>query len=207
MTERKSWDFDGYDWLDEYTEHMRALPRLAYAETLRRLPVAAGARAGEHVLDLGTGTGNSALPFLELGCTVVGLDPSEEMLRRGEPVRERFPETYAVRHVDDCFLALPLPDERFDVVVAVYAIHHLDEQAQEQAVRGMKASLAPGGRIAIADTMFRDLGHKRELLASDETLEDEYHPLLDVLPKAMERAGLRVQREQVAPLVWILVGR
>jgi len=55
--------------------------QLCYAERrLAALAECAGVGEGALVLDIGTGTGNSAVPFLERGCGVVGIDPSERML-------------------------------------------------------------------------------------------------------------------------------
>jgi putative AdoMet-dependent methyltransferase len=202
----KTWNFDEYDWVDDrYDERMSRLGRLCYEETLRRLPEVAAVKAGDFVLDLGTGTGNSAAPFLERGCCVVGLDPSARMLRQAEEKVAQWAGQFSVQQVDEPFLHIPFPDEAFDVVISAYAIHHLDDPAKQQAVQEMKRVLKPGGRIVIADTMFRDAAHKARALAEHPDLEDEYQPLLTTFPAMFEEGGLAVTRYQMGELVWIVV--
>jgi len=203
----KTWNFDEYDGLDRYDRQMRASRRLCYEEALRRLPECAAAKPGDLVLDIGTGTGNSAEPFLALGCRVVGLDPSERMLKQAEAKEERWPGLFSVQHVDDPFLRIPFGDGTFDAVVSAYAIHHLDDEAKQRAVREMKRVLKPGGRIAIADTMFRDAAHKAETLKSDGEWEDEYQPLLNAFPGMFEAEGLAATLHQVGEFVWILIAQ
>jgi putative AdoMet-dependent methyltransferase len=203
----KTWDFDTYDWLDTYDEFMRASARLHYDEVLRMLPAVADARPGEDVLDIGVGTGNSAAPFLDVGCTVLGIDPSERMLQKAEEKISGYAGRFCVRRMADPFLHLPLDDKGFDIVVAAYAIHHIDDVAKREAVTGMGASLRPGGRIVIADTMFRDHAHKEEALMQHVGMEDEYQPLLCTFPAMFEAVGLRVTLTQVGELVWVVVAR
>jgi len=205
VSETKQWDFDQYDWLDEYDTRWRASHRLCYEATLGALPALTGARPEDTVLDIGAGTGNSALPFLELGCCVLGVDPSEEMLRRAVSKMAPFGERCRMRHVDDPFLRLPLDEERFDIIISAYALHHLSDEHKRIGIAGMKATLKPGGRIAIADTMFRDEAHKAQALREDNSLEDEYQPLLATFPGMFEAEGLAVALHQMGPLVWVLV--
>lgn len=201
----KTWNFDDFDWLDRYDERMRGLGRLCYEETLRRLPEYAGVKAGDRVLDIGTGTGNSAVPFLQRGCRVVGLDPSQRMLERGEAKAAGWAGRLVVQHVMDPFLTLPCDDGTFAAVVSAYAIHHLDDAAKRVAGGEIKRVLQPGGRIVVADTMFRDATHKAQALAAHQDLEDEYQPLLTTFPSLLEAAGLVVARHQIGELVWVLV--
>ncbi len=201
----RAWDFDEYHWLDRYDERMRRRARLCYDATLGCLPDLAQARAGDSVLDIGTGTANSALPFLQRGCRVVGLDPSQRMLRQAREKAAHWHARLVVLRVRDPFLTIPFRDEAFDVVVAAYAIHHLDDDAKRHAVREMKRVLKPTGRIAIADTMFRDASHKAEALGEHADLEDEYQPMLSTFPPMFHGEGLHVVMHRVGELVWVLI--
>jgi tRNA (cmo5U34)-methyltransferase len=72
------------------------------------------------VLELGTGTGETALRVLALhpDASWTGLDTSEPMLARA---RERLPAAdLRLGRLED-----PLPDGPFDLVVSVLAVHHL----------------------------------------------------------------------------------
>jgi tRNA (cmo5U34)-methyltransferase len=77
---------------------------------------------GRTILELGTGTGETAIRVLARnpGAAYTGLDSSEAMLAAA---RARLPETadLRVQRLED-----PLPEGPFDVVVSVLAVHHLD---------------------------------------------------------------------------------
>jgi tRNA (cmo5U34)-methyltransferase len=73
------------------------------------------------VLELGTGTGETALRVLERhpAASWTGIDASEAMLERA---RERLPTAdLRLGRLED-----PLPAGRFDLVVSALAVHHLD---------------------------------------------------------------------------------
>jgi tRNA (cmo5U34)-methyltransferase len=75
----------------------------------------------ERVLELGTGTGETAVRILAKhpGARWTGIDASQAMLDRA---RERLPEAdLRVARLEE-----PLPDGQFDLVVSVLAVHHLD---------------------------------------------------------------------------------
>jgi tRNA (cmo5U34)-methyltransferase len=77
---------------------------------------------GTTILELGTGTGETALRVLARnpGARLTGVDASEAMLAAA---RARLPEEadLRVQRLED-----PLPEGPFDVVVSVLAVHHLD---------------------------------------------------------------------------------
>ncbi|CAN5737896.1 class I SAM-dependent methyltransferase [soil metagenome] len=82
--------------------------------------VAMAAR-GRNILELGTGTGETAVRILarNSGARWTGIDASEAML---ESARERLPDAdLRLQRLED-----PLPEGLFDLVVSVLAVHHLD---------------------------------------------------------------------------------
>jgi tRNA (cmo5U34)-methyltransferase len=85
----------------------------------------AAAATGRNVLELGTGTGETAVRVLARnpGARWTGIDASAEMLSRA---RERLPEAdLRVARLEE-----PLPPGPFDLVVSVLAVHHLDAAAK-----------------------------------------------------------------------------
>lgn len=180
----------------------------------RRLIELAGLRAGDRVLDVGTGAG--LLPFelvrlpVPLG-EILGVDISPGMIAtarrkaaaaRLEPSQLRFDEMDAE--------GLALESESFDVVLSAFALTHVPHP--DLALREMWRVLRPGGRLAIAlgsrpalfslDTLVhgaRDarrraqvaLGRRLTTDLLDEIVRAEYGPAVHDLPQ-----GSRLSRDQ-----------
>ncbi len=87
--------------------------------------------ADDFVLDVGCGTGLSK----ELGCKVIGIDPSEGLIRQAS--------IPAVKGVAE---ALPFKDKSFDSVVCITAIHNFTDP--EKAIKEM--ARVSRGRIVIS---------------------------------------------------------
>jgi putative AdoMet-dependent methyltransferase len=158
------------------------------------------------VLDIGTGTGNLAARFLPFGMHVIGLDPSEETR---QVCMEKHPEII-VEEGD--FLKIPLYLPPVDIIVSAYAFHHLNPREKSEAVLEMKRILNPGGRIVIADLMFRNAVEeqriKQALRQSGrnnllEELEDEYPGHFEDLTRIFNGEGFTFQGERLTESIWI----
>ena len=106
-----------------------------------------GLRAAR-ILDLGTGTGETARRILERhpGAHLTGIDASPEML---EEARRHLPSGgLRVSRLED-----PLPEGPFDLVVSTLAVHHLDAAGKADLFERVAAVLAPGGRFVLADVV------------------------------------------------------
>ena len=137
----------------------------------RLLRAAAPARRPLRVLDVGCGTGANLPLLAELGWAV-GVEPSAVGLARcraqGHDV------------VGGSAVALPFPDQAFDVVTALDVIEHLDDD--HAAAREAWRVLRPGGLFMVTVPAYRflwsvhdeQLGHRRRYVAS------EVHQLLNV---------------------------
>jgi SAM-dependent methyltransferase len=106
----------------------------------------AAPREGEHVVDVGCGTGNAALLAAERGARVTGIDPAQRLL-------DVAGAEAAARGVDARFLRgeaawLPLADSTAEAVVSVFgAIFASDAPS---AVAEMARIATPGGRIVVS---------------------------------------------------------
>ena len=102
------------------------------------------------VLELGTGTGETARRVLELHplATFVGVDASAEMLERAEAVLPTERVELLVGRLED-----PLPEGPFDVVVSALAVHHLDGVGKADLFTRAREVLAPGGRLVVGDVV------------------------------------------------------
>ncbi|MFZ5921548.1 MAG: class I SAM-dependent DNA methyltransferase [Chloroflexota bacterium] len=147
-------EFD--DWAESYDASVAgslAFPFDGYEQALDTVVVQAGARPGQSVLDLGTGTGNLALRFADVGCALWCTDFSEPMLAKA---RQKLPGTQFVLH--DLRREWPKAlDRRFDRIVSAYVFHHFELPQKVKIVTDLAGNrLSPGGRLVIADLSFRD---------------------------------------------------
>lgn len=106
------------------------------------------------ILDLGTGTGETARRVLEKHpkARLTGVDVSAEMLSRAR-------EALAPEHVVDLLVQSiedPLPEGPFDLAVSALAVHHLDGPAKADLFQRVTEVLRPGGRFVLGDVIVPD---------------------------------------------------
>jgi ubiquinone/menaquinone biosynthesis C-methylase UbiE len=107
---------------------------------------AVGAVAGDELLDVATGTGNTALVAARLGARVIGLDIVPQLL---EVARERAAaEGLPIDFVEGDAAALPFAASSFDRVTSVFGAMFAAEQPETAAE--MLRVCRPGGTIAVA---------------------------------------------------------
>jgi ubiquinone/menaquinone biosynthesis C-methylase UbiE len=104
-------------------------------------------RAGQHVLDAATGSGNTALAAARRRCEVVGLDWAPLLLERGREraAAERLPVTFREGDVEQ----LPFPDATFDAVLSTAGAMYAPDQ--ERTARELLRVCRPGGKIGMAN--------------------------------------------------------
>jgi tRNA (cmo5U34)-methyltransferase len=139
--------FDPATYLDMMREEVPAYERLQDAVASASDGVAVDVA---HVLDLGTGTGETLAAVLARhgGARAVGIDQSAGMLSEARRRLASLPVELAVADLAD-----PLPDGPFDLVVSALAIHHLDGPAKARLFRRISAVLRPGGRFVLGDVV------------------------------------------------------
>jgi demethylmenaquinone methyltransferase / 2-methoxy-6-polyprenyl-1,4-benzoquinol methylase len=102
---------------------------------------------GSLVLDVASGTG---LVARELAARkrfrVVGLDPSEPMLRAGVPANELAGLATQIHPVLGRAERLPFGDEAFDAVTFTYLLRYIEDR--EAVMRELTRVLRPGGTLA-----------------------------------------------------------
>ena len=135
---------------DTYLEMVRAeVP--AYEELQDVIASTAGEIDAATVLDLGTGTGETArrVAARHPAARLVGVDESDAMLAAA---RALLPGAdLRVARLQDA-----LPDGRFDLVVSALAVHHLDPAQKADLFRRVADRLAPGGRFVLGDVVVPD---------------------------------------------------
>lgn len=106
---------------------------------------AVGVTRGDRVVDVACGTGvvaSEAVARVGTAGTVVGVDPDPGMLS----VAQRLAPTVQWHRGTAC--SLPLPEERFDVVVSQFGMMFFPDQVA--ALREFARVLVPGGRVGVA---------------------------------------------------------
>lgn len=121
-----------------------ATPLLIVSELLCE---AADLRGGSKVLDVATGSGNTALGAARRRCEVTGIDYVASLLERA---RERAAvERLDIRFEEGDVEALPYPDGSFDVVLSTFGVMFAPDQ--ERAARELLRVCRAGGRIALTN--------------------------------------------------------
>jgi L-threonylcarbamoyladenylate synthase len=121
----------------------------AYDHLQDELAQASGTAAGR-ILELGTGTGETALRLLTRhpGAELVGIDESDAMLA---VARTRLPGDRVQLRVSR--LQNALPDGPFDLVASALCVHHLHGPEKRDLFMRIRGALAPGGRFVLADVV------------------------------------------------------
>jgi tRNA (cmo5U34)-methyltransferase len=132
---------------DDYLELMHE--EMPAYERLQEAAAAATGSGARRLLELGTGTGETACRVLARhpGATLIGIDASADMLGAADlPGAD-----LRVGRLED-----RLPDGPFDLVFSALAVHHLDGPAKADLFRRVAAVLEPGGRFVLADVVVPD---------------------------------------------------
>lgn len=131
----------GFDWgrvSSDYAKYRDIYPPVFFQPLLD----AGLCTAGQHVLDLGTGTGVLPRALAGYGASFVGTDISPEQIEQARWLSEGLPIEYHVASAE----ALDFPDASFDAVTACQCFFYFDH---ETVVPRLAHLLKPGGRLAI----------------------------------------------------------
>ena len=123
----------------------------SYEEFMVRFLEFCGLRAGMNILDVGTGTGLTAISVakaLSGDCRILGIEPIDAMTEKAK-------SNIKNEELEDIILinkasaeSVPSEDCVYDLVICTFAIRHTDiKKALVEFVRVLK----PNGRIVIAD--------------------------------------------------------
>jgi ubiquinone/menaquinone biosynthesis C-methylase UbiE len=105
---------------------------------------AVAARSNVRLLDVACGPGYVALAAARLGCSVVGIDFSSEMITRAKEMPQH--ATWDLEFREDDAENLTLPNGSFDAVVMNFGMLHL--ALPDRAIAEAFRVLRPGGRYA-----------------------------------------------------------
>jgi tRNA (cmo5U34)-methyltransferase len=126
-----------------------------YEELQEAVATATGDMRVSRVLELGTGTGETALRVKALhpDADWVGIDESDVMLAQA---RERFPDAdFRRQRLED-----ELPSGPFDLVVSALAVHHLEGGEKHELFSRVAGVLRPGGLFVLGDVVVPPSGQE-----------------------------------------------
>ncbi len=143
--------------IESFTRRADSFTHHSAGETIDHLREAArriGFGPGSWAADFGVGTGNSALPFLETGGRVLGLDITPAMVRTGK--QRLADEGHAVNahFILGLCERTPIRDSAMDCAVCRNVFHHF--AAPDEVVREMARTVRPGGHVIVMDHCYPD---------------------------------------------------
>jgi ubiquinone/menaquinone biosynthesis C-methylase UbiE len=160
-----------------------------------------GIKPGDHVLDIGSGTG-VLVPFLiaELGNEgkLVALDFSMEMLVQAQA--KNFPPMVGFAQAD--VLAIPLADDSVDLAICNSAFPHFRDKSK--ALREIATVLKNRGRLVVCHTMSREMINQLHQsiggAVANDLLPDEFH-----LRRLIKQARLKITHFEDGPERYLVI--
>jgi tRNA (cmo5U34)-methyltransferase len=160
--------------------------------------------AASSILELGTGTGETAHRLLEAhpGARLLGLDANEGMLAAARERLDPARTALELRRLEDA-----LPDGPFDLVASALAVHHLQAAGKADLFARVRAVLAPGGRFVLADVVVPDDERERSTPLSEFDFPNTVAQQLGWLEEAGFEATVTWRERDLAVLVGHANGR
>lgn len=125
------------------------------AATTRRALEMAGLKGGDHLLDVASGSGASALlAARELEAEVVGVEYGADAVRAAREAADAAGLGSRVSFVQGDAEALPVASSCFDVALCECSLCTFPDQ--ERAMAELHRALRPGGRLALSDVVVEE---------------------------------------------------
>lgn len=170
VVDRRIDDGTPFDWGRASADYARY--RDIYPPQFYRMILDRGlCRDGQHVLDLGTGTGVLPRNMARYGATWVGVDISAEQIGQARRLSESAEATRGIEYHVSAAEDVDFPDASFDVVTACQCFWYFDHEAVCGRLRRL---LKPGGRFLVM--VMEWLPFEDEIAGASERLVLKYSP-------------------------------
>ncbi len=151
-------DCNGFNlWADDYdksvgiSDEENTYPFAGYKDVLGIIFQTVMAKPNAVVLDIGFGTGILTTKLYEYGYTIYGQDFSSRMI---ELALEKMPDAKLYEGDFSKGLVEPLQCQKYDFIIATYAMHHLTTKQLTDFLHVLKERLNKNGKILIGDVAF-----------------------------------------------------
>lgn len=118
------------------------------------------------ILDLGCGSGNDTLYFIEKGKKVIACDQSLNAINN---IQKNFPEALDAK----CFNMLDgfeFEDDFFGIICADLSLHYFTESDTRKILKEIRRILVPGGHLFVRVNSVNDINH-----GAGQGIEVEHH--------------------------------
>jgi ubiquinone/menaquinone biosynthesis C-methylase UbiE len=150
------------------------------------------------VLEVGVGSGRISVPILKaIGCRIVGLDLSKEMLALAKKKTSDNKERLNLVLGDAEHL--PFTNERFDAIVCISTMHYF--QSTEKSLTKIARALKTGGVFVYGDLSMHELDTHGFLDLLERTLakaHSKYHKPSE-MRQLLENHGFKISSMNVVP--------
>uniref|UniRef100_P0DXV1 O-methyltransferase resE n=1 Tax=Aspergillus sclerotiorum TaxID=138282 RepID=RESE_ASPSL len=136
----------GY-WEDPSSEETM---EVATERMTREVGARLSSSAGQHILDVGCGTGKSAVQIANThGVQITGITVSKSQIEEAQALYGSAVQAGQVSYQFANAMDLPFADASFDGAYAIESLVHMDDR--RTALQNIARVLRPGSRLAIAD--------------------------------------------------------
>lgn len=162
------------------------------------------------LLDVGTGTGDTAIAAAHICCQVIGIDISKNRLEkaRQKAVQENVENViFAYGAFEELCAELDLASYSITKILAVYSLHHLPDPLKRKSLCMMADLLHKPGRIVIGDIMFFEDPEEYRETFDDVYYDDgntDFPSSVEYLTECLEQIGAHVHIEKIHPLVGVI---
>jgi len=151
---------------------------------------AADIHSGMKVLEIGCGEGGNLIPFLDLGCTVTGIDISHSKIENAFKFFQNHPNKHNATFIaKDIYLAENELNEQFDLIIMRDVIEHIHDQFRFMDF--VKRFLKPDGNFFIAFPPWYNPFGGHQQVSTNKILSKlpYYHLLPNTIYKLILRMG------------------
>jgi SAM-dependent methyltransferase len=153
------------------------------------------------ILEVGCGEGGNLIPFLELGCEVVGVDINQDKIEKGTRIiREQVPGANATLRHDDIYQLERKDLGTFDVIFLRDVIEHLPDQ--DRFFKHVKQFLKPNAVIFFGFPPWRMPFGGHQQVCRSKVLSKL--PYFHLLPRSLYAAVLKAFGEKESVLQGLL---